>query len=60
MGQSGEGNVGLRVSSAASSRKELRLIDCPHCGVPVIKIRSKKKETFGEVFFKCPNNIKVI
>ncbi|KAJ1278282.1 hypothetical protein BS78_04G068200 [Paspalum vaginatum] len=44
-------------SSAGSGRQEPRLIDCPKCGIPLIKIKSKKEETFGEVFIKCPNNM---
>ncbi|WVZ68429.1 hypothetical protein U9M48_017366 [Paspalum notatum var. saurae] len=45
-------------SSAASGRMDVPLVNCPHCRVPVIRITSKKKETYGEVFFKCPNNVK--
>ncbi|CAO2038641.1 unnamed protein product [Urochloa humidicola] len=46
-------------STASGSRgNQLRFIDCPSCGVPVVKIRSKQKETYGQFFFKCPNNIK--
>ncbi|CAO2037880.1 unnamed protein product [Urochloa humidicola] len=47
-------------SSMASGSKgnQLQLIECPSCGVPVVKIRSNQKETYGQFFFKCPNNIK--
>ncbi|KAJ1294681.1 hypothetical protein BS78_01G164500 [Paspalum vaginatum] len=44
-------------SSVGSGRQEPRLIDCPKCGIPLIKIKSKKEETFGEVFIKCLNNM---
>ncbi|KAJ1259322.1 hypothetical protein BS78_10G144900 [Paspalum vaginatum] len=44
--------------STVSSREEgLRLIDCPHCSDGIIKIRSKKDGTYGDVYYKCPNNI---
>ncbi|CAL4947848.1 unnamed protein product [Urochloa decumbens] len=45
-------------TASASGGKQLPLVECPSCGIPVIKIRSKQKETYGELFFKCPNNIK--
>ncbi|CAL4955249.1 unnamed protein product [Urochloa decumbens] len=49
---------GCSSTMSASGGKHLRLVECPKCGVPVVKIRSKQKETYGELFFKCPNNIK--
>ncbi|CAN6340751.1 unnamed protein product [Urochloa humidicola] len=45
-------------TASAGGGKQLPLVDCPRCGIPVIMIRSKQRETYGEVFFKCPNNIK--
>lgn len=45
-------------SHASRSRaldEPIPLIDCPQCGIPVIKLRSKNQETF----YKCPNNFKV-
>jgi hypothetical protein len=39
--------------------KRLHLVDYPSCGVCVVMIRSKQDETYGEVFYKCPNNVKV-
>ncbi|CAN6337752.1 unnamed protein product [Urochloa humidicola] len=32
------------------------IIDCPQCGILVIRLRSKKKETYNWIFYKCPNN----
>ncbi|CAN6287511.1 unnamed protein product [Urochloa humidicola] len=43
---------------SGSKGKPLRLVNCPRCGVRVITIRSKKAESYDELFFKCPNNIK--
>ena len=48
-------------SSASRSRSRpegepLPLIDCPQCGIPVVKLRSKKRDSYGMVFYKCPNN----
>ncbi|CAO2184802.1 unnamed protein product [Urochloa humidicola] len=54
----------LKVASGSSSTfaskqgKELPLVECPHCCVRVVKIKSKQRETYGQLFFKCPNNIK--
>ncbi|CAL5050856.1 unnamed protein product [Urochloa decumbens] len=45
-------------STAGSRGNQVRLVDCPKCGVPVVKIRSKQRETYGQFFFKCPNNIR--
>ncbi|KAG8100638.1 hypothetical protein GUJ93_ZPchr0013g35060 [Zizania palustris] len=36
--------------------ENLQLIDCPRCCIPVVKLRSKRAETFNWVFYKCPNN----
>lgn len=53
------GAMAMEDSMLSTSRgKQHLLIDCPRCAVRVIKIRSKQPETYGEVFFKCPNNIK--
>ncbi|CAL5073322.1 unnamed protein product [Urochloa decumbens] len=38
--------------------KELPLLECPNCCVRVVKIKSKQRETYDQVFFKCPNNIR--
>ena len=37
----------------------LPLIDCPQCKVPVVKLRSKKRDSYRMVFYKCPNNFPV-
>ncbi|RLM80405.1 GRF zinc finger family protein [Panicum miliaceum] len=34
----------------------LLLIDCPKCQIPVVQLRSKKTESYGRIFYKCPNN----
>ncbi|CAO2045201.1 unnamed protein product [Urochloa humidicola] len=58
------GSSPMRTSSSSTATgsgyggKLLRLVECPSCGVRVVKIRSKQKETYGQFFFKCPNNIK--
>jgi DNA-directed RNA polymerase subunit RPC12/RpoP len=39
--------------------KQLPLIECPRCGVRVVKIRSKQPQSYDEMFFKCPNSINV-
>ncbi|KAG8055805.1 hypothetical protein GUJ93_ZPchr0001g30252 [Zizania palustris] len=36
--------------------ENLELIDCPQCCIHVVKLRSKRAETFNWVFYKCPNN----
>jgi len=51
-------------SSASRSRSRpegepLPLIDCPQCGIPMVKVRSKKRDSYGMVFYKCPNNFPV-
>ena len=51
-------------SSASRSRgkgegEALSLIDCPKCRVPVVQLRSKKPESYGKIFYKCPNNYPV-
>lgn len=51
-------------SSASRSRSRpegepLPLIDCPECGIPLVKLRSKKRDSYGMVFYKCPNNFPV-
>ena len=54
-------------SSASRSRGRIRaeegellpLIDCPQCKVPVVKMRSTKCDSYGMVFYKCPNNFPV-
>ncbi|CAN6351552.1 unnamed protein product [Urochloa humidicola] len=59
-----EGGSPLKQASGSSSSfggrkgKELLLVECPQCCVRLIKIKSKQRETYGQVFFKCPNNIK--
>jgi len=32
---------------------------CPICQVQLIRIRSKKRETYGQIFVKCPYCVKV-
>ena len=57
----------FEASSASRSRgrisayegESLPLIDCPQCKIPVVKLRSKKRESYGMVFYKCPNNFPV-
>jgi hypothetical protein len=44
----------LASSSTATTSMLLRLVDCPRCGVRLVRIRSKKPETYGEVIYKCP------
>jgi len=51
-------------SSGSRSRgrvegEPLPLIDCPKCRVPVVQLRSKKPESYGKIFYKCPNNYPV-
>jgi len=51
-------------SSGSRSRgrvegEPLPLIDCPKCRVPVVQLRSKKLESYGKIFYKCPNNYPV-
>ncbi|CAN6272415.1 unnamed protein product [Urochloa humidicola] len=59
-----EGGNPLKAAAGSSSSfggrkgKELPLVECPHCCVRVVKIKSKQRETYDQVFFKCPNNIK--
>ncbi|CAN6341816.1 unnamed protein product [Urochloa humidicola] len=50
------GSSPMKGSSSASAGKEPRLVDCPKCRVRVVKIRSKQREKYGQVFYKCPNN----
>ncbi|CAL5080690.1 unnamed protein product [Urochloa decumbens] len=50
--------AGCSSTTSGSGGKHLRLVECPKCGVPVVKIRSKQKETYEELFSKCLNNIK--
>ncbi|CAO1947987.1 unnamed protein product [Urochloa humidicola] len=45
-------------TASANGGKALRLVECPRCGVPVVKIHSKQKEMYGQLSFKCPSNIK--
>ena len=60
---SGSWAAGSPMKSAASSGSRgrvegepLPLIDCPKCRVPVVQLRSKKLESYGKIFYKCPNN----
>ncbi|TVU50227.1 hypothetical protein EJB05_01591, partial [Eragrostis curvula] len=43
-------------SSTPRLRKELPIVDCPHCRSPVLRLVSKKPESYGRPFFKCENN----
>lgn len=54
-----------RATSATSSIgyidvHQLPLLDCPDCGKPVIRLQSKKARSYGNYFFKCSDNDKVI
>ncbi|CAN6351961.1 unnamed protein product [Urochloa humidicola] len=40
-------------SATATNKKE-----CPSCKVPLVRIQSHQKDTFGQWFLKCPYNIK--
>jgi hypothetical protein len=53
--------VTMSSSTAAtgSKGKRLPLVDYQRCGVRVVMIRSKQEESYGEVLYKCPNNVKV-
>lgn len=46
-------------SATGSDVEELPLVDCPDCGKHVIKLRSKQAATYGRVFYKCEENVKV-
>ena len=48
-------------SSVSRSRgwgegEPMPLIDCPKCRFPIVQLRSKKPESYGKIFYKCPNN----
>ena len=50
-------------SSTASGDSRLgnqpRLVECPECAIREIRIRSKQPTTYDQVFYKCPNNMRV-
>ncbi|KAG8079332.1 hypothetical protein GUJ93_ZPchr0007g5877 [Zizania palustris] len=48
--------MGSRSSNEDPLGEHLPLIDCPQCRIPVVKLRSKRVDTFNRVFYKCPNN----
>uniref|UniRef100_A0A0A9CFI2 Uncharacterized protein n=1 Tax=Arundo donax TaxID=35708 RepID=A0A0A9CFI2_ARUDO len=51
---------GTASSSASGQEKsQVPLIDCLNCGIPVVRIRSKQIESYGKVYYKCENNIRV-
>jgi len=65
---SGSWAAGSPMKSVASSGSRSRgrvegeplpLIDCPKCRVPIVQLRSKKLESYGKIFYKCPNNYPV-
>ena len=57
----------MRSEASSASRSRIRakegeplpLIDCPQCRIPVVKLRSKKRDSYGMVFYKCPINFPV-
>ncbi|KAG8059687.1 hypothetical protein GUJ93_ZPchr0002g26221 [Zizania palustris] len=49
-------SAGSKGSNEDYLRENLPLIDCPQCGIPLVKLRSKRIDTFNRVFYKCPNN----
>lgn len=53
-----EGSTASGPSVFGSQGNRLRLEDCPNCGCRLICIRSKQPETFNQMFFKCPNNVR--
>lgn len=36
--------------------RQLPIVPCPECGKRVIRLQSKKSETYGQYFFKCEDN----
>ena len=61
-----EGGSSMGASSCSASPvilgsqgNRLCLEDCPNCGCRLICIRSKQPDTMNQLFFKCPNNVKV-
>ncbi|KAJ1265324.1 hypothetical protein BS78_08G068300 [Paspalum vaginatum] len=54
-----EGVVSGKLTASARERS-LRLIDFPHCRDGIIKIRSKKEGTYDDVYYKCPDNIRIM
>ncbi|KAJ1262386.1 hypothetical protein BS78_09G103800 [Paspalum vaginatum] len=51
-----KGASGSGSTSAGTGKAELPLVDCLHCRVGLIKIRSKQTTMYGEIFIKCRNN----
>ena len=57
--------ISMRASSGSTSAgvvsqgNHVRLEDCPFCRCRLICIRSKQPDTYNELFYKCPNNVKV-
>ncbi|KAG8073733.1 hypothetical protein GUJ93_ZPchr0006g45625 [Zizania palustris] len=49
-------SAGSKGSNEDYLGENLPLIDCPQCGIPLVKLRSKRIDTFNRVFYKCPNN----
>ena len=52
---------GAAAAGCTSSPTELGQMSdlCPICQVQLIRIRSKKRETYGQIFVKCPYCVKV-
>lgn len=48
-------------SSTASASMELEQPDlnCPHCNVRLVRIKSKQVKTKGKIYVKCPFSVKV-
>lgn len=44
---------------AAGEGEPIPLIECPQCGIRVIKLCGKQADTFNCIFYKCPNNFPV-
>ncbi|KAG8088464.1 hypothetical protein GUJ93_ZPchr0010g7710 [Zizania palustris] len=49
-------SAGSKSSNEDYLGENLPLIDCPQCRIPVVKLWSKRMDTFNRVFYKCTNN----
>ncbi|KAL6894520.1 hypothetical protein ACP4OV_008618 [Aristida adscensionis] len=45
-------------SAGSTDLNHLPLVNCRTCEIPVVRLRSKRPESYGEVLFKCENDIK--
>ena len=59
MSEGGSPHLASSGSTPSMDGKWLRLVDCPNCKCRLICIRSKQPETFNQLFFKCPYNVRV-